>query len=749
MTLSINSNIASFSAQRNLLRSTKALGDIFKRMSSGLRINQAKDDAAGLSISTRFETKIRELNQLIRNSNDSFAALDVASSAIGSIAENINRIRELSVQSSNDTYTDTDRSYFQSEVNQLLSDINRIVTQTEYNSIKVLSEFEGTDAIESTPIYSLISSGSVTIPAKAAVNKVPYIFRYTADTSGVNVSYDNSGSIDGSGYFSVSNQDRYDYEQKNYDLDGDGFNDRTNKVEVSGTVHNKTTQDADIGGYLVRNSVDLGGEIATIGTLVERDLNTVGDQLITYDQTSQLEWLNLSETRGESYNEILTGSYVTGASSFRYATETEFNEFITNSGITTTDETEVASLQSLVGFTTNDSQDLSIGYLAEENGETNVKTGQILKNYLVTYDLYTQKDAYASANADDFAKANTDSGGGAGVGPYDLVQKGVTGQSAKAASTYTIYNYAITDWTDAIPAIPGLIFETKNNGSSVGVNISDFSNILNPTGTTEISEILGFESNATSWLYSDAINLTGGQLYDPYRASDDLGVAAGAALGSEYVFVPRDGITKPQDSSENSGVTTSLFSSNSYINKFGANGDNPYSSLVTEWVSYDADGDGNQEPTQRILPDKSSAILDPYMSEVAGFQDYLSNGTSSTGSGDYWKSDPQISSEAISANYSLKGQEQSERMIKIIDIALEKISTEQGTIGAAQNRLTSMISNHLQTIASMTDSRSRIMDADIASEASKLAQQSIIQKAAIAILAQANQQPQIVLQLLG
>ncbi|MBF0150833.1 MAG: flagellin FliC [Magnetococcales bacterium] len=139
MALAINTNMASIGAQRQLQKSTSALGKTFERLSSGLRINRAADDAAGMSISTRMTAQLRGTNQAIRNSNDAISLIQVAEGALDETTNALQRIRELAVQASNDTLVASDRSDLQDEVNQLLSEIDRIAIDTEFNNQKLLS----------------------------------------------------------------------------------------------------------------------------------------------------------------------------------------------------------------------------------------------------------------------------------------------------------------------------------------------------------------------------------------------------------------------------------------------------------------------------------------------------------------------------------------------------------------------------------------------------------------------------------
>jgi flagellin len=134
----INSNIMSLNAQRNLSKSGQSLATSMQRLSSGLRINSAKDDAAGLAITDRMTAQIRGLNQAVRNAND---GISLAQTAEGSLQETTNilqRMRELSIQSANDSNSDGDRANIQKEVSQLQSEINRIAEQTSFNGKNIL-----------------------------------------------------------------------------------------------------------------------------------------------------------------------------------------------------------------------------------------------------------------------------------------------------------------------------------------------------------------------------------------------------------------------------------------------------------------------------------------------------------------------------------------------------------------------------------------------------------------------------------
>jgi flagellin len=182
----INTNVMSLNAQRNLTTSQSSLATSLQRLSSGLRINSAKDDAAGLAISERFSSQIRGLNQAQRNANDGISLAQTAEGALGQVTNNLQRIRELAVQSANATNSSTDRAALQAEVTQLLAEIDRVANQTEFNGVKLLdgsftsAVFQvGANAGETISIASLVDSNI------AALSSVTSATGQSSATSGI------------------------------------------------------------------------------------------------------------------------------------------------------------------------------------------------------------------------------------------------------------------------------------------------------------------------------------------------------------------------------------------------------------------------------------------------------------------------------------------------------------------------------------------------------------------------------------
>ncbi|HFD80021.1 MAG TPA: flagellin FliC [Gammaproteobacteria bacterium] len=148
MALTVNTNIASLNAQRNLGRSQGALNTSLQRLSSGLRVNSAKDDAAGLAIAERMNAQVRGLTVGIRNAGDGISLAQTAEGALGSVTESLQRMRELAVQASNATNGTSDLASLDAEYQQLATEINRVLAGTEFNGSAILAGDAGSQSFQ-------------------------------------------------------------------------------------------------------------------------------------------------------------------------------------------------------------------------------------------------------------------------------------------------------------------------------------------------------------------------------------------------------------------------------------------------------------------------------------------------------------------------------------------------------------------------------------------------------------------------
>ncbi len=203
MSLSINTNVNSLTAQRALNTSQSSLATSMQRLSSGLRVNSAKDDAAGLAISERMNSQVRGLNVAARNANDGISLAQTAEGALGKVGDMLQRMRELAVQSANATNSTTDRAALQAEVAQLKDEIGRVATTTKFNGTNLLDgsftaqNFQvGANSGESITLAAISDvklAGLGTLTAPSTTTYTQTLTAATATAFATGVSFDVNG----------------------------------------------------------------------------------------------------------------------------------------------------------------------------------------------------------------------------------------------------------------------------------------------------------------------------------------------------------------------------------------------------------------------------------------------------------------------------------------------------------------------------------------------------------------------------
>src|SRR3982751_6325828 len=189
MGMSINTNVSSLTAQRSSSRVQDQLSTSMARLSSGLRINSAKDDAAGLAISERFTTQIRGLNQAVRNANDGISLAQTAEGALGETGNALQRIRELAIQSANSTNSASDRAALNAESAQLLAEIQRNGLTTQFHGQNIL------DGTFSSAQFQVGANANQTISFGITGATTNLLGAYQATSTAVN-----SSAFDGAGF---------------------------------------------------------------------------------------------------------------------------------------------------------------------------------------------------------------------------------------------------------------------------------------------------------------------------------------------------------------------------------------------------------------------------------------------------------------------------------------------------------------------------------------------------------------------
>jgi flagellin len=190
MSLSVNTNLFSLTAQRNLDMTQNSLSTSMQRLSSGLRINSAKDDAAGLAIASRMDTQVRGMNVAVRNANDAVSLSETADSALASVGDSLQRMRELAVQARNATNSSSDRDSLNQEFTQLGAEVQRVLGGTTFNGTAILAStgtltFQIGANVTSNDTLTVASTNLTTATTIVAVTAATAVIDSTASTAAV------------------------------------------------------------------------------------------------------------------------------------------------------------------------------------------------------------------------------------------------------------------------------------------------------------------------------------------------------------------------------------------------------------------------------------------------------------------------------------------------------------------------------------------------------------------------------------
>ncbi|MDO9597683.1 MAG: flagellin [Azoarcus sp.] len=405
----INTNVASMNAQRNLNSSGTGLASSLQRLSSGLRINSAKDDAAGLAISQRMTAQIKGLNQATRNANDGISLAQTAEGALNNVGESLQRMRELAVQASNATNSAQDRAALQAEVNQLVEQINTVASQTSFNGIKLLDgsfnsqSFQvGANAGEKIDIASIssakadalgvgtTSSYSTSVNATAVTGGAISAAGITVNGFGVGPSKSDGVSAAGSNDSAISKAAAFNA------VSGEtGVTATATKTTVSGVA--PTTPTAIDGGttnYIYVNNVKLGaiaagGDVTAQGSNVAAAFNAVSDQTgvrASFDSATGAVSLSAADGRnislmggGTGAAVANTGLTVTSGATFGTAAVANTTQTALKAGDLTINGVDIGAVTAGTNATTQgDNVAAAINAIAEKTGVTAVNTAGVI-----------------------------------------------------------------------------------------------------------------------------------------------------------------------------------------------------------------------------------------------------------------------------------------------------------------------------------------------------------------------------------
>jgi len=702
----INTNVKALVAQESMRASNLSLSQAMERLSTGSKINSAKDDAAGLAITNRMTSQIRGMAKAIGNVNDAISMSQTAEGALGNVGDILQRMRELAVQAGSGTMNDSDRSSMQLEVSQLKQQIDDIANKTNHNNIKLL---DGT--AKGIVIQSGVNSGENMKMSFGSVKTKDIGIGTTATLSSVGgENTTNFGALSASALYlngvAVGASLETDDNASTASADGSSI--------AKAAAINRVAELSGV--YAKAGATVASGQLMTAGG--DTTIGTVSINGVTTD--SVLASSDNSITRKAVVTAINAKSAITGV----VATDTGDDELgvtltakdgrnieITTSGVTDSTAFGISTAGTYVGtydLYTLDNRDINVSFKA---GATDAETTSGLRNG-------TYKSGTALTRS--FIRASAD----AGTAP-DSSTTGLLN-----ANSMIINGVAI-----------GQALSTDDTASS-----TDATSSTRAASAIAIAAAINRASAQTGVTASSAPNVIRGQGF-----TANTGTAATLFLNGESITVntsTRNGVIDSINSySSKTGVTAAAWGEG--IELVAADGRNI---SIASTVASDAFGLTNVT-IGTATNSLSGAVT--FMSQVTLQSDNAftvkagSNGVANLEllgfrQGTFGGADNGLKINQVDIT-TVGGANQA---LVAIDAAINSVSKEQANSGAINNRLDSVISNLTESSKNMQASRSRIMDTDYATETTNLAKQQIIQQAATAMLAQANQSSQSILSLL-
>jgi flagellin len=742
MGMTINTNIPSLNAQRNLGKSQGMLQSSLQRLSSGLRINGAKDDAAGLAISNRMGSQIRGLNQAIRNANDGISLAQTAEGALQETTNILQRIRELSIQAANDTNSSSDRASLQAEVNQLQQELTRIAETTTFNGKKLL---EGSFA---TGQFQVGAEANQTISFSIDSAKATDIGSNTLETTndtGIEAStrqgvFTTNGSEVGKTVVAASGT-------TDNGLTGEVLTVRDANGDSVGTV--TVAEDEEV-STVASDLSDLGSFVTASGynqvTILSSHANTTNDT--DSDQELEINGTNLGVldfTDADDIAEAINGdSTLQGDGVFAISDGSDVvvynntGDDITVENLNGGQDDAVIVVQGLDGAGPHDVDDAEVSTSA---GKMQVVLAQ---GYTIETSVDDQllTDEGAETAVETTAVGYTDGTVGNAVGAQKLTIVGPEGSNAEDIDIEA--NSTAAGIATAVNA------ETANTGVKATALTTATLSDISADGTVSF-DLFGTNDTAVSV----SATVTTGNLNSLAKAINDVSGQTGITA---ELSGSNDEITLTQASGEDIKVVN--FSHSAAVDAH----DQSSSAVEDSGSGIDWDGTevsmmvtGNEGEAVSLYDGGTKTDLD---STVVGGKVVFSASGDFNITSDIDKTDAGGSIFEVPAssantselntvsNIDISTVAGATDAITTVDGALDQVDSIRGGLGAIQNRFETTISNLQSVSENLEAARSRILDADFAAETAAMTKAQIMQQAGTAMLAQANMLPQTVLSLL-
>jgi len=662
---SVNTNVKALFAQNSLQVNNRTLTSAMQQLSTGSRINGAKDDAAGLAIGTRMSADLRGMSVAIRNANDGISMMQTAEGALGEISNMLQRMRDLSAQSATGSLTSSNRTAIQKEVTQLIAEIDNVAKTTNFNGIKLLDGTAGSVAIQT----GVNEGDQVTVGIEAASSRALGLqgFRVEGQLT--------SGRV--------------------------------------GTVSTLAVGDVQING---KDAFATAPAADTATALAAAINSNVGQHRVTAAAFNTVKGAAPTASVFAAGDLQINNSDVGAASSVE--------ELVSNINRDVAGVTAVLGGDGTIELSNDTGADIVIA------GTDPGKAGFVAGTSTGFVTLTSMDAADISIKAK--SPANGYIGGGGTVADVKALGFNETSDSQSfAGSAVSTAKLSITDDLRINGVQVGASSDSSATSKAAAINAVSAQTGVRATAHTEVAVTVDLTSTNMTALDGSAA----GKIFSINGKTIDL--SAATSLADAVDAINTAAVPDVQASSDDLGrliLTSStgadvtvLDDSAAFVTDVKSTAGDNYSGVG---VATGATVSGRITLTSDTGADIRVESLISGSAAKIGFAD---QGGSST---------------LVGGALSVTTQAGAGRAITAIDSALDQVSMSRADLGAFQNRLTAAVDNLSSQSTNLAEAKGRIMDTDYAKATTELARSQIIQQAATAMLAQANQQPQTVLSLL-
>lgn len=750
MSLRINHNVTSLSTYSNLNRVSSKLDNSIGKLSSGLRINSAADDAAGLAISEKMRSQIRGLNRAKLNAQDGVSMLQTAEGGLAESESIIQRMRELAIQSSNDTLTANDRLEIQKEINQLRDAIDDIADSTEYNTKKLLDGSQtalisaSTSHVSGSANGSSVSGGDFNVSMSLLQGGISqmqtsqiFMNKNTGELAKGNTKLEDIAQFyDVNGVFALSTSQKIavtgNAESTEFVLDG-----KMTLNELASELQNAIAGSKGLG---IRNSQatiisTAQSGVSGVGGYLQITSGSIGDAgefSIAGDQTV-VDALGMTISRASSNNIVQVNTRDASGNVKRVTTSTNVASGLLD-GIDLRFDSQAAQIAGNRGI---------VDGLSFITGNETLNFAFTVGNVGVTANItFNQNETYSMEGIASSINAAIVAAVGAQLGTTNSN----AGMEARVVDGEIRLSYNPTDTSSPTE----IIVSSGSTCNVLGISAGTYTGFIDGDKKDE-NQIKGFSllSDVARASANMSMMVTDGNGRN-FEISVGETITAGADLIEIKSWITRqnDELTTASVAARVDMVNGSLAITSTLIGNYNRSNNTPIASRLTI--------------ESRVATNTAMTSMDLF-----GYKDGTAKGVGDTNFrlhivdnsptfhiGANQGQNMSISISDMSAKalgidrLDMSTAEGSQTAIGKIDKALSLVSTERSKLGAFQNRMNYTINNLESTATNLTDSESRIRDLDMASEMTEFSSAQILQQAATAMLAQANASGQSVLRLL-